>query len=102
MKNSKGPYFFSDVKVLKRAKELVLLGEELPASKAFMFFLKRKNNDKDFTFDDLKTFSKLDDYDVLSAIKEWISFDDKLLSKLAESLINRKLPKVILQNNLIL
>ena len=85
-------------KVLKRAKELVLLGEELPASKAFMFFLKRKNNEKDFTFDDLKTFSKLDDYDVLSAIKEWISFDDKLLSKLAESLINRKLPKVILQN----
>lgn len=85
-------------KVLKRAKELVLLGEELPASKAFKFFLKRKNNEKDFTFDDLKTFSKLDDYDVLSAIKEWISFDDKLLSKLAESLINRKLPKVILQN----
>ena len=85
-------------KVLKRAKELVLLGEELPASKAFMFFLKRKNNEKDFTFDDLKTFSKLDDYDVLSAIKEWISFEDKLLSKLAESLINRKLPKVILQN----
>jgi len=70
----------------------------LPASKAFKFFLKRKNNEKDFTFDDLKTFSKLDDYDVLSAIKEWISFDDKLLSKLAESLINRKLPKVILQN----
>jgi len=85
-------------KVLKRAKELVLLGEELPASKAFKFFLKRKNNAKGFTFDDLKTFSKLDDYDVLSAIKEWISFDDKLLSKLAESLINRNLPKVILQN----
>lgn len=85
-------------KVLKRAKELVLLGEDLPASKAFMVFLKRKKNEIDFTFEDLKTFSKLDDYDVLSAIKEWISFDDKLLSELSESLINRKLPKVILQN----
>ncbi len=85
-------------KVLKRAKELVLLGEDLPASKAFMVFLKRKKNENDFTFEDLKTFSKLDDYDVLSAIKEWISYDDKLLSELSESLINRKLPKVILQN----
>lgn len=85
-------------KVLKRAKELVLLGDDLPASKAFMCFLKRKKNEIDFTFEDLKTFSKLDDYDVLSAIKEWISYDDKLLSELSESLINRKLPKVILQN----
>jgi len=85
-------------KVLKRAKELVLLGKELPASKAFSYFLKHQNYEADFKMDALKTFSKLDDYDVLLAIKEWISNEDKLLSKLAESLINRKFPKVIIQN----
>ena len=85
-------------KVLKRAKELVLLGKELPASKALSYFLKHQNYEKDFKADALKTFSKLDDYDVLLAIKEWISNEDMLLSKLAESLINRKLPKVIIKN----
>jgi hypothetical protein len=84
-------------KVLKRAKELVLLGKELPASKAFTYFLKNQVNINDFSTESLKTFAKLDDYDVLSAIKDWISHDDVLLSKLAESLINRILPKVILQ-----
>jgi len=85
-------------KVLKRAKELVLLGKELPASKAFNYFLKHQNYEANFNMEALKIFSKLDDYDVLLAIKEWISNEDILLSNLAESLINRKLPKVILQN----
>ena len=85
-------------KVLKRAKELVLEGANLPASKAFMYFLKNQINDDNFTNKTLKTFARLDDYDVLSAIKEWISNEDKVLSKLSESLINRRLPKVILQN----
>jgi len=85
-------------KVLKRAKELVLNGVDLPASKAFMYFLKHQINDANFTFDTLKIFARLDDYDVLSAIKEWISNDDVVLSKLSESLINRQLPKVIIKN----
>jgi HD superfamily phosphohydrolase len=85
-------------KVLKRAKELVSKGEKLPASKAFQYFLQEHINEEDFTSSTLKTFARLDDYDVLSAIKDWISNDDKILSKLSESLINRKLPKVIIQN----
>jgi len=84
-------------KILKRAKELTLLGKKLPASKAFLYFLKRDAELKEFTDEALKTFAKLDDYDVFSAIKEWISFDDYIISTLSESLINRKLPKVILQ-----
>ncbi|MCF6167018.1 HD domain-containing protein [Lutibacter sp.] len=84
-------------KILKRAKELTLQGEKLPASKAFLYFLKRDTALEEFTDEALKTFAKLDDYDVFSAIKEWISFDDYIISTLSESLINRKLPKVILQ-----
>ncbi|SNR31837.1 hypothetical protein SAMN06265371_101191 [Lutibacter agarilyticus] len=86
------------VKVLKRAKELVSKGVKLPASKAFTYFLEHQINNDNFTFKTLKTFSRLDDYDVLSAIKEWIANEDMVLSKLCETLINRQLPKVIIQN----
>lgn len=85
-------------KVLKRAKELALKGVQLPASKSFSYFLYNKIDNTNFTKDTLKIFAKLDNYDVFSSIKEWISNDDVILSKLSESLINRRLPKVILQN----
>jgi len=85
-------------KILKRANELVLEGKVLPATKALNYFLKNQINESNFTHETLKTFSKLDDYDVLSSIKEWISCDDRVLSDLSKSLINRVLPKVILKN----
>lgn len=84
-------------KILKRAKELTLLGEKLPASNAFSYFLKHQVDEDNFNNKNLKTFAKLDDYDVFSAIKEWISHKDVIISKLSESLINRNLPKIILQ-----
>jgi uncharacterized protein len=84
-------------KILKRAKELTLLGKQLPASSAFTYFLQHQINEDNFTLETLKTFARLDDYDVFSAIKEWVYYEDKILSKLSESLINRTLPKIILQ-----
>ena len=84
-------------KILKRAKELELLGEQLPASRAFSYFLCHQINEDNFDIETLKIFARLDDYDIFSAIKEWISHKDKVLSKLSESLINRTLPKIILQ-----
>ena len=86
-------------KVLKRANELSFTGKKLPATKAFSYFLKNAIDETNFTKETLKTFAKLDDYDVLSSIKEWISCDDKILANLSESLINRNLPKVMIQNN---
>jgi hypothetical protein len=85
-------------KVLKRAKELALSGKKLSATKAFSYFLSTEINKSNFTEETLKIFAKLDDYDVFSSIKEWISCDDEILAVLSESLINRKLPKVQLQN----
>jgi HD superfamily phosphohydrolase len=85
-------------KILKRAKELSLLGIELPATKTLSNFLKNPANKDNLTLETLKEFSKLDDYDILASIKDWISSDDKILSKLSKSLINRRLPKVMIQN----
>jgi len=85
-------------KILKRANELVLNGEKIASTKALNYFLKNQINESNFSNETLKIFSKLDDYDVLSAIKEWISCNDSVLSELSKSLINRVLPKVVLKN----
>lgn len=42
----------------------------------------------------LEEFCQLDDYDVVSAIKEWCKHDDKVLSILCEGIINRHLFKI--------
>jgi len=42
----------------------------------------------------LDQFSKLDDYDVISAIKGWCTHEDKVLSFLSNGIINRDLLKV--------
>ncbi len=86
-------------KILIRAKELVLAGVKLPTSKAFEYFLNNQINEDNFSIKTLRIFAKLDDYDVLASIKEWISNEDTILSKLSESLINRRLPKVELRND---
>ncbi|WP_372745349.1 HD domain-containing protein [Lutibacter sp.] len=85
-------------KILVRAKELTLKGVKLPASKAFSYFLNNQINEDNFNNETLKTFSRLDDYDVFLSIKEWISNDDFILSTLSKNLINRNLPKVKLEN----
>lgn len=80
-------------RVLKRAKELSHQGVVLPASKALSFFLKNKINQDNFK-DSLDTFSKLDDYDIISAMKEWCYIDDFVLRELSCAIINRDLLKV--------
>ncbi len=80
-------------RVLKRAKELSHQGITLPASKALSFFLKNKINQDNFK-DSLDTFSKLDDYDIISAMKEWCYVDDFVLRELSCAIINRDLLKV--------
>jgi HD superfamily phosphohydrolase len=81
-------------RVLKRAKELSHQGVELPASTALTYFLKHKIDAGNFTDAVLDTFSKLDDYDIISAMKEWCDVDDFVLSELSKAIINRDLLQV--------
>ncbi|WP_339658582.1 HD domain-containing protein [uncultured Polaribacter sp.] len=85
------------VNVLKRAKELAEKGEELFASSALKYFLYHKIDTKNFTDETLEMFSRLDDYDILSAIKEWTNHDDKILSLLSKMIVDRKLLRIELQ-----
>lgn len=85
------------VKVLQRAKDLSKKNTLLPASSTLQYFLQNSISKENFTDETLELFSKLDDYDVLSAIKEWNFNDDFILSSLSKMIINRNLLKVELQ-----
>lgn len=86
------------VKILKRAKELVLDKENLNSSVALKYFLEKKIDATNFDLKTLNVFAQLDDYDVLSATKDWMSHSDKILSHLCTMLINRKLMKIEIQS----
>jgi HD superfamily phosphohydrolase len=85
------------VNILKRAKELAGKGVELYCSSALKHFLYHQVSAANFTEETLEIFSKLDDYDVLSAIKEWVHHEDKILSLLAKMIVDRKLLKIEIQ-----
>jgi uncharacterized protein len=89
------------VNILRRVKELA--SEDIPlfCSPVLRIFLYSKVTIDDFLSDPkwLSEFAKLDDYDILSAIKVWTNHSDKALSWLCTCLIDRHLYKVEIQND---
>ncbi|WP_298884156.1 HD domain-containing protein [uncultured Polaribacter sp.] len=85
------------VNVLKRAKELADEGVALYASSSLNYFLYNPISEDNFNDKTLEMFAALDDYDVLSAIKEWSNHKDKVLSLLSKMIINRKLLRIEIQ-----
>ncbi|MBO7458519.1 MAG: HD domain-containing protein [Paludibacteraceae bacterium] len=81
------------IKILSRAKELARGGKELFCSPALRYFLYQQVTVNMFApqSEALDQYALLDDNDVLSAIKAWIASDDKVLSELSRSFINRQL-----------
>jgi hypothetical protein len=82
------------IRVLKRAKELIKNGEQLEASTPLLYFLTNEISIENFDLDTLQTFSRLDDFDVISAIKSWQYHDDFVLQNLCNMIINRTLLKI--------
>lgn len=86
------------IRVLKRAKELTLNGKVLNASKSLQYFLNNEISINDFNNETLDIFSELDDFDVISAMKDWQHHDDFVLSNLCKMIINRNLLKIKIKN----
>ena len=82
------------IRVLKRAKEITLQGTQLQASAALTFFIQNEISINDFNADVLDKFAQLDDYDIVSAMKEWMNEKDFVLSNLCKMIINRDLLKI--------
>lgn len=77
------------INIIKRAR---IINAEAPSDE-LNFFL--QNNYEIEKFENyLDDFCKLDDYDVMTAIKSWMNHPDKILSILCEGIVNRKLLKV--------
>jgi uncharacterized protein len=89
------------IRALHRAKELTQKGEELNTSKALAFFLKNDITKNKFDDKALKTFAQLDDYDIISALKDWQYHTDFVLSNLCDMIINRGLLKIKLKDKAI-
>ena len=88
------------IKILKRAKQLIQNGEDIFSSSSLKIFLKNNYTIDHFKKNDviLEIFSKLDDHDIYSCIKEWSNHDDFILSSLSDRILNRKPLKIKTQN----
>ncbi len=85
-------------KVLKRAKELTQKGVVLNCSESLLYFMKNKIELVSFDNHTLEKFANLDDFDIISALKNWINNDDFILSNLSKMIINRDLLKIKLNS----
>lgn len=81
------------IKILSRAKELAGQGVELFCAPSLHYFLYHHVTAKDFYLgsEAFHQYAKLDDSDVMSAIKVWMDSDDRVLSLLSTAFINRSL-----------
>ncbi|QBQ42593.1 HD domain-containing protein [Sphingobacterium psychroaquaticum] len=88
------------IKILARAKEISAQGASLFATQALRHFLTNKVDIHNFLEDPvhLTNFMRLDDTDILSAVKEWAFGEDKILRVLCTKLMQRNLLRTELRN----
>ncbi len=84
------------IKVLNRAKMLILNHKKIFTTPALQKFLENNYNIKDFakTPSLLNDFAELDDIDIYTCLKEWKKDQDFVLSNLSQRIINRNILKV--------
>lgn len=90
------------IKTLKRAKDLANRGILLECSSSLKKFLYQDIGPDNFKQDRdqlLANFARLDDFDIISGLKNWTDHEDFVLSFLSKSILNRKLFRVELNNN---
>lgn len=86
------------IRMLQRANVLVSRGEHLSCTKALQFFLENNIGPEDFDENVIEQFSRLDDVDIQSAMKDWQYHDDPVLSELCRMLLNRQLLRIRVKN----
>ena len=85
------------VKILERAKELILRGVPVTSSSPVLGFFLEDGGVRIPVEKHLDKFCLLDDFDVMGTIKNWMFHPDKVLSLLCRCLIDRRLLKARLQ-----
>lgn len=89
------------IRFLKRAKALAQEGVAMEASSSLTFFLENTFSDADFQANRselLQAFARLDDMDIITLAKNSVTHEDALFAYLSQSLVNRRLFRLKLQN----
>ena len=84
-------------RLLIHVRELYKEGIELNTSKSLTYFLNHDTSSID-SDELLKRFALLDDYDIISSLKEWQHHSDFVLKDLSTRILNRHLLKIRIQN----
>ncbi len=86
--------------IIRRARELVKMGQEVFATESFGLFLKNDVTLEEFISDKayLKAFTEMDDHDIWACIKIWSKHPDSLLSGICQKLLDRNLYKIIISD----
>lgn len=87
------------VHIIRRAKELIDLGQSLDAASRILDNILKNPGDYLNLEDSLEIFCRLDDHDVMATIKSWCQHPDKILRLLCRSLVDRQLFKTKLQSD---
>ena len=82
------------IRLLMRAKELTSNGIHLEGCRNLNYFLQNNVSKSTLDFEALETFAKLDDVDIVSAMKNWRDHDDFVLSNLSQMILERELLKI--------
>ncbi|HPG55179.1 MAG: HD domain protein [Bacteroidetes bacterium ADurb.Bin302] len=84
------------INTIRRAKYIQKSGTKLFAPPALQYFLDNQN--PELNRSSLTNFLSLDDSDIWTSMKVWISQPDKVLSTLCDGIVNRKLFKMDIGN----
>ena len=84
------------IRAVRRAKELLIAGEDVPASPLLAKFLKKPKLDE--KNDWLKEYAQLDDYDIFYSLKLWKNHPDLVLRVLSLGIIDRRLFRIEMQS----
>jgi HD superfamily phosphohydrolase len=87
------------IKIIERAKELISNGIAVTASTSKLDLFLHDDVTAAPINEHINAFSLIDDYDVMSTVKNWMFHEDKVLSYLCRSLVDRRLLKVELRSN---
>lgn len=85
------------VKILQRARHLALSGKDIYTTPPLKYFIFNQVTKDDFSKNPhqiITNFLELDDSHIMVSASQWIKSSDIILKRLADALINRKLPKV--------
>lgn len=89
------------IAILQRARHVAARSEPLGSYHPLVHFLGRNINAERFDEESLDLFVLLDDHDIMTAVKSWQFHEDRVLSTLSLAMLNRQLPKILIQPQVI-